>query len=163
MASSRTASVKPETLPLTYLATFLGLRVNELIMQRGREAGFADFRDSHGFVIQHLIDTDRTITELAGRMEVTQQAASKVVADMHALGIVEITRTDDRRERRVRLSERGWAGVKLARRTRREIERRLSGKVGGKRYEAARTVILECLRALGGVDRVRTRQIRPPA
>jgi DNA-binding MarR family transcriptional regulator len=142
---------------------FLGLRVNELIVERGRGAGFAGLRESHGFVIQHLIDADRTITELADRMAVTQQAASKTVADMQALGIVDIVRTEDRRERRVRLSKQGWKGVQLARRARRDIDARLSRAVGQKRYGAAKAVILDCLDVLGGVERIRTRRIRPPA
>src|SRR5262245_3908345 len=71
---SRPASVNPDgpidpsALPLTHLAMFLGLRVNELIVERGRAAGFRQFRESHGFVIQHLIESERTITELANRM-----------------------------------------------------------------------------------------------
>ena len=61
-------STEPGTLPLTHLAFFVGLRANELIVERGRATGLPGFRESHGFVIQHLIESDRTITELAGRM-----------------------------------------------------------------------------------------------
>ena len=65
-------------------------------------AGFQNVRQSPGCVIQHLIEAYRTISELARRMEVTQQAASKVVAEMVGLGILESVVAEDRRVRQVR-------------------------------------------------------------
>jgi hypothetical protein len=53
----------------------LGLRINELVAARLAAEGFGNVKESHGYVIQHLIDEDRSITELANRMEVSQQAA----------------------------------------------------------------------------------------
>ena len=70
----------PAALDLAYLGLFLGLRVNELVMDRMAASGFTNVRESHGFVIQHLIDAERTITELAELMEVTQQAYDDYVA-----------------------------------------------------------------------------------
>ena len=55
-------------------------------------------------------------------MEVTQQAASKVIAQMLNSGILESTHDEDRRAKRIRLSERGWQSVKLARKERSKIE-----------------------------------------
>jgi DNA-binding MarR family transcriptional regulator len=91
---------------LGYLAFFLGLRVNELVMQRTAKAGFKEVRESHGFVIQHLIESERTITELARRMEVTQQAASKIVAELIRLRVVEAVSAKDRRAKRISLTRR---------------------------------------------------------
>jgi DNA-binding MarR family transcriptional regulator len=113
-------------------------------------------------VIQHLVEQDRSITELAQRMEVTQQAASKTVAELAELGIVELSPSDDRRAKTVKLSERGWAGVQFARRARRQIERRLIGAAGAARYSEAKTIVADCLKALGGMQRVRTRRVLPP-
>ena len=73
-------------LDLGYLAFFLGLRVNQLVLEQMHAAGFDNVRESHGYVIQRLIEEERTITELARRMEVTQQAASKFVAELVVLG-----------------------------------------------------------------------------
>src|SRR5262245_13866240 len=87
----RSADHLPPHLDLAHLAFFLGLRVNELVLERGRKAGYRGLRESHGFVIQHLIDGDRSITELGRRMEVSQQAASKAVAELVTLGYVERT------------------------------------------------------------------------
>jgi DNA-binding MarR family transcriptional regulator len=96
-----------------------------------RAAGLEQVRESHGYLIQHLIDNDRTITELARRMEVTQQAASKAVAELTALGVLEVLPGLDRREKTVRLSDRGWTLIRMGRRIRRGIERRLIRLAGG--------------------------------
>lgn len=146
-------------LDLGYLSLFLGLRVNELVVERLRSAGFADARQSHGYVIQHLMEQDRTITELAQRMEVTQQAASKVVAQMIGLGILESIVSNDRRARMIRLSQRAWQSVKLARRERRKIESRLVKTIGPRQHDAARKTILKALDELGGLERIQSRRV----
>src|SRR5262245_15985457 len=156
------AAVVLEQLDLAYLGLFLGMRVNELVVERGRAAGFADIRDSHGYVIQHLIDTERTITDIARRMAVTQQAASKAVADLVRLGLVDVTASTDRRERRIRLSRRGWQAVRFARRTRSRIDARLIALVGRSDYRRVKRVLITCLDALGGVEQIRQRRIRAP-
>jgi len=149
-------------LDLGYLALFLGLRINEIVMRRMRAAGFHELRESHGYVIQHLIEGQRSVTELARRMEVTQQAASKVVAELVRLGVLDILPAQDRRSKKVRLSDRGWNAVRLGRRIRAQIARRLIKAAGPRAYENAREILSGCLEALGGFGRVRTRRIRPP-
>lgn len=157
----RPAPVVPAGLDLGYLALFLGLRFNELVAAQLAGKGFGDIRESHGYVIQHLIDQDRTITELAGRMEVTQQAASKVVAELIKLGALEVAVARDRRTKRIRLSRRGWRAVKLARKVRAQIEKRLMKAVGLTRYDEAKRILLRALDELGGVERIQSRRIRP--
>ena len=149
-------------LDLGYRALFLGLRVNQLVMERLHAAGFRNVRESHGYVIQHLIEADRSITELARRMEVTQQAVSKVVAELAEIGILDIVSGADRRAKRVRLSRRGWEVVRLGRRVRRQIEKRLIRASGAKQYETAKSILSAYLEALGGMDRIQSRQIRQP-
>ena len=149
-------------LDLGYLSLFLGLRVNQLVMERMRAAGFQQVRESHGYLIQHLIESDRTITDLARRMEITQQATSKAVAELVTLGVLELVVGSDRREKTVRLSNRGWTLVRLGRRARRGIERRLIRTAGREEYGQAKSVLTACLDALGGTERVRSRRILPP-
>ena len=149
-------------LDLGYLSLFLGLRVNQLVMERMRAAGFQQVRESHGYLVQHLIDCDRTITELARRMEITQQATSKAVAELVTLGVLELIVGSDRREKTVRLSNHGWTLVRLGRRVRRGIERRLIRIAGREEYGLAKSVLTACLDALGGTERVRSRRVLPP-
>ena len=149
-------------LELPYLGFFLGLRVNELVMEQTWKAGFKGVRQSHGYVIQHLIESDRTITELAKRMDVTQQAASKMVAELIHLRLVEAVTDKDRRAKRIRLAQRGRACVQLGRGLRARIEKRLIRSAGGKNYEHAKATLLNCLQVLGGIERIRSRRIRAP-
>ena len=163
--SRRAARRRPidiSQLDLAHLAFFLGLRVNELVVAGGRDKGFRGFRESHGFVVQHLIEADRSISELAARMDVTQQAASKAVAELAGLGYVEIHVAGDRRERRVALSKRGWKAVLFARQTRKRIHGRLRRAIGGDEYERARSILVRCLDVLGGIERIQARRVRPP-
>lgn len=153
--------VVPAELDLGYLGLFLGLRINELVVESLASAGFRKAKQSHGYVVQHLIERDRTITELANRMEVTQQAASKMVAEMVEIGILESVVAEDRRARRIRLSRRGWQSVRLARKARRRVEARLIARTGVAYGEARRT-LLECLTELGGLRRIESRRVREP-
>jgi len=161
-SSEKTDAPLLPQLDLGYLALFLGLRVNELVMDRMAAAGFTRVRESHGFVIQHLVEEERTITELAARMQVTQQAASKVVAELIELGALEAAAGEDRRAKRIRLSKKGWQVVRLGRQERRRIDSRLRAATGDRNYEAARAILRECLSALGGVERIESRRIRQP-
>jgi DNA-binding MarR family transcriptional regulator len=155
----------PEIMPrldLGYAAFFLGLRVNQLVTERMHARGFSGVRESHGYLIQHLIEKERSITELAQRMEVTQQAASKAVAELAKLGILEMSQAEDARAKSVRLSALGWKAVREGRRIRRSIERRLIHVAGTESYDRAHATLSACLKALGGVERVRSRRILPP-
>jgi DNA-binding MarR family transcriptional regulator len=156
------ARVDPSRLDLAYLGFFLGLRVSELVLEKGAAAGFRGMRESHGYVVQHLIESDRSITELARRMNVSQQAASKSIAELVRHGVVESRPSSDRRARRIRLTKRGWDAVRLSRRARRAIEARLQRAVGDKSYDEAKHTLLACLDVLGGLSGVRTRRIRSP-
>ena len=157
----KSSAVVPARLDLAYLGLFLGLRVNELVTERMAGKGFGAVRESHGYVIQHLIEKDRSITELAARMEVTQQAASKVVAELLRLGVIEAVAAEDRRSKRIRLSRRGWQAVKIARKLRTQIEGRLITALGADKYEEAKQALLQCLEKMGGTDRIKSRRIRP--
>ena len=149
-------------LDLSHLCFFLGLRVNQLVMERTLKAGFTGVRESHGYLVQHLIESERTITALAKRMDVTQQAASKMVAELIRLGIVEAIPAKDRRAKRIRLSKRGWRCVQLGRRARTGIDNLLIRTTGRNSYQNTKSTLLTCLRALGGIERIRSRRVRAP-
>lgn len=150
-------------LDLGYLALFVGYAFNQAVQAKLEERGFSGLRQSHGFVIQHLIDAPRTIGELAARLEVTQQAASKSVAELEALGYVERSPDEaDARIRRVRLSERGQEVVAFTRRTRAALERRLAARHGESALAQTRALLAEVLESLGGAAAVRARRVTMP-
>jgi DNA-binding MarR family transcriptional regulator len=144
------------------LAFFLGLRINELVIGKMRKAGFGRVRESHGYLIQHLIGGGGTISELAERMGVSQQAGSKMVAELARLGVLDVSRGADRRARRVRLSALGWQIVRLTRQTRKKIADTLARQIGKRRYEKARRLMFEALDMLGGMEAIAKRRVRAP-
>ncbi len=159
---TETPAVKLEELDLGYLALFVGMRINELTLEAVHEAGFAGLRHAHGFVFQHLMEGPRSISELAALLEVTQQAASKTVAELEQLGFIEKTPSEDARVRRVRLSARGRAAVEKGRASRDELQKRFERIHGKRAIEDARELLAKVLTSLGGAEAVRSRRIRMP-
>ncbi|AQZ60756.1 Transcriptional regulator, MarR family [[Actinomadura] parvosata subsp. kistnae] len=157
-------SVDLYELDLGTLALFVGSAAAEAVQKELAAHGFDGLRVSHGYVFQHLVeDLPRTIGELARKMEVTQQAASKVVAELEGLGYVErVPDPRDARIRRVRLTGRGHAAVGAARRARAAQEERLVARGGRERLEECRAVLAELLEELSGAGAVRRREVRPP-
>jgi DNA-binding MarR family transcriptional regulator len=166
MARSRAAdapTVDPAGLDLGYLALFVGHAVNAAVQDALAGRGHGDLRTSHGFVFQHLVAGARTIGELAERMAVTQQAASKTVAELEGLGYVERTAdAGDARVRRIALSARGRAAIAAGRKARAALERRLEARCGAAAIAAARRTLVAALDELGGADAVRARRVVAP-
>jgi DNA-binding MarR family transcriptional regulator len=154
------------TLGIGYLGQFLGQRINEMVLDDCKRKGFVEMRVSHGYVIQHLVEESapvaRTGTELARRMGVTQQAASKAVSELARLGVVEVSRAADRRAKEIRLTAQGWKGVQCARSSRSRIEAKLANRVGKQGYDKAREVLQACMKVVGGIERIRSRRVRQP-
>ena len=116
-----------------------------------------------GVVFQHLVPGPRTIGTLAERLGVSQQAASKAVADLERRGYVRrAADPDDGRARIVALTDRGEDAIAAGRRHRAAVERELAEQLGAERVEAARQTLVDALEALGGSAAVRGRRVRPP-
>ena len=149
-------------LDLAQLSLFVGQRADALVLARLHARGFAGLRVSHGYLIQHVVANERSITELAARMGVSQQAASKAVRELVELGYLALTKGSDARQRTVGLSPRGREALRNARTVRRALERRLLRDMSASAVGAARTVLTTMLQQLGGAEAVHTRSVREP-
>ena len=141
-----------------------GLALTAETVRRLHAAGFADLRTAHGFVVQHVVTGPRPVGEIAERMGVTQQAVSKSVGELVALGYLE--RLPDREDGRVRLiglSERGRAAVETTRRIRAEVEAELTAVLGADQAAALHTAATAALEWAGGGDAMRSRRVPPPS
>ena len=156
-----TSDVDLAGLDLGYLALFVGMRVNELLLAKLHAAGYDDARHAHGYIFQHLITGPRTITELAGLLDVSQQAASKQVAELIELGYLASAPSRDRRARQISLSARGHACIALSRQVRAKLEHQLVAKHGAA-LARTRALLATILDELGGAPAVRARQVRTP-
>lgn len=157
------SSLEPGDLDTGTLALFVGFAAAALVQDAVAEDGFTGLRFSHGYVFQHLIEGSPTVGELAEKLDMTQQGASKAVAELERLGYVERAADPrDARIRRIRLTGRGRAAVAAARRARRSVEERLERRCGAERLAASRAVLVELLDELGGTAAARRREVRPP-
>ncbi|MET9792100.1 MarR family winged helix-turn-helix transcriptional regulator [Streptomyces canus] len=85
-------------------------RINEGVVARGFEA-----RPAWGFAFTRLAPDGATVTELAGHLGVTKQAASQLVDEIVRKGYAERRpHPVDARARLVVLTERGWACTRAA-------------------------------------------------
>jgi len=145
------------------LGQFVGLCFDREVLAALERAGFAEVCSSHGYVVQRLLEGPHSVSALARQLGVTQQAVSKQVAEMTALGLVEPAAPGtDARERRVQLSKRGHACVARSRQTRKKVSRRLEAALGVKALADLERTLTRALTALGGMDAVQRRRVRPP-
>jgi DNA-binding MarR family transcriptional regulator len=124
--------------------------------------GCVGIRYSDGFVFQHLVPGPITIGDLAKRLQVTQQGASKAVADLESRGyVMRVVSPADDRVRLVSLTDLGWRavdGARTARRRARTDLRRMLGREGERQFTEA---LLRLTARLGGFDALKERRLLP--
>jgi DNA-binding MarR family transcriptional regulator len=153
----------PGDADLSLASLFAGWALADELQRRLAADGLGDLRFADGFVFQHLVGGPQTIGALAERLDVTQQAVSKAVADLERRGYVARSPDpDDARARRVALTERGEAAIAGGRRHRAAIEAGLAERLGARRVEGARRLLVDVIRDLGADVAVRRRRVRPP-
>lgn len=115
-----------------------------------RAAGIDDMRAAFGFVIRALAERDRTLTELATTLDVTKQAAIKVVDEMEARGFLRRAPDPaDRRRKLLSLTDKGRAVREAALAASRQMEAELAAELGGADVEAMRRALLTLLERHG--------------
>lgn len=145
------------------LALFAGFAATSAVQDELAAHGFPDLRMSHGYVFQHLLHARPTIGDLAEKLDMTQQGASKAVAELERLGYTErLPDPHDARIRRVTLTPRGHEAVAAARHARAALEERLRQRFGTTALDAARALLADLLDTLGGAAAVQRREVRPP-
>ena len=158
---SESPDLSAADLPLA--ALFAGWVMADEVQRRIAADGMDDLRFADGFVFQHLVPGPLAIGELGERLGVTQQGASKAVADLERRGYVErIAGADDGRVRKVSLTGRGRAAIASGREHRAALEAELAERLGPRRVESARRLLVEAGTALGAGTAVRGRRVRPP-
>lgn len=120
-------------------------------------------RESDGYVFQHLVPGPIPVTNLAERLGVTQQAASKAVADLERRGLlVRQPDPEDGRVRLVALSDRGWRAVEGARAARQAMAAEVVALLGADRSERFQHDLADVLDHFGGLEVLLTRRLRAP-
>lgn len=145
------------------LASLAGTAAARDVLTAMAADGHDGVRVSHGYVFQRLLEGEPTIGELAAALGITQQGASKHVAELERLGYAErIPDAADQRTRRVRITALGRQAIDAGRRARAALEARLIAACGIDDVAAARRT-LAALLELTGEDRAATaRRASPP-
>ncbi|MEU4197545.1 MarR family transcriptional regulator [Kribbella sp. NPDC026611] len=150
-------------LDLSLVSLFAGWALADEVQRRLTLEGFGDARFADGVVFQHLVGGPVTITTLAEKLGVTQQSASKTVADLQTRRYVaRRTDPDDARAKQVHLTDHGHAVIAAARKHRATIDRELRNSLGDQQVEEARQLLSEVIDRLGASPALRARAVRPP-
>jgi len=153
-----------EDLDVGLLAMFVGLSSAEQTSAALAEAGFGDLRFSHGFLIQHLVVTSRTVTDLAALQGISVQAISKVVKELAAMGYVTLEPDpNDGRARQVVLTARARDAINASRVARVALDDALRTALGVRRHQQLHRSLVDALDALGGAEGVELRRVRLPS
>lgn len=149
-----------DQLDLPALVTLSGPALTAHVVQRLALEGFAGVKASHGYVVQRLLVDQPTTTALARSLGMTQQGASKQVADLTALGYAErVPVAGDQRTRTVRLTDHGHAMVAATRRIRAELEHEVAVAVGEDDVAAAKRTLVALVEVLGLSGHVADRSV----
>jgi DNA-binding MarR family transcriptional regulator len=158
---------QPDPLPLerdpALAVQVLARQLATSTMDDVRAAVSATVRESDGYVFQHLVPGPLTVGELADRLGITQQGASKALLDMERRGLVERTADPaDRRVRRVALTPAALDAVHAARRSRERFAATVESVLGPRRATTFRRALLDLLAATGADATVERRAVRAP-
>jgi DNA-binding MarR family transcriptional regulator len=144
------------------LLTALHAGATAAVTRRLDDAGFADLRPAHGYVFQHLVEGPARVTELARKLGMTAQGASKSVIELERMGYV-LRQSDpaDQRNRPVTLTERGWEAIEAARAARAAVNAELMAAAGSDAGEELMALLRRLAERTGGLRELLLRRLRP--
>jgi DNA-binding MarR family transcriptional regulator len=121
-------------------------RLADDLQMRMAAAGFTNLRPAHHQVLAHVPPEGIRLTALAERARITKQAMAELVGDLVRLGYLRrATDPDDRRAKRIELTDRGAKSAAAARRALAAIETELGERITPKRLRQLRRALLGAL------------------
>jgi DNA-binding MarR family transcriptional regulator len=132
----------PEPLDFGVLLNVAFVAFKEALDADLAAAGFADIGTSFGYVFRLLDEAPCNLSELAVQLGMSAPGALKVVDDMVAKGYVSRSAdADDRRVKRLELTQRGRAALGRARSFHDKYEQALVQRLGMRQVAAARKLL----------------------
>ena len=114
------------------------------MLARLHQRGYDDLDAAHLQVFQYPGPQDARPTELAARLRMTKQALNYLLGELERLGYLERRPDpDDLRAKRVVLTRRGRAVVRVIREAVGEVEGAWAERLGAERFAELRTLLLE--------------------
>lgn len=146
-------------LPLARLSALVYRSLIDDLHAHLRARGWRDVRPSYGFVLLEARRRSLGVTDVARLMEVTKQAASKLVDAMVTAGYLREVAVDDARARQVTLAPRGRRLLGAVEEIYAELEAAWARVIGAARVEALRADLRAVLEARHGA----LPSVRPPS
>ena len=147
---------------LVLLFTALHAACDAEVVRRIAADGFDDLRPAHGYVFQHLVPGPIAISELARRLGMTPQGASKLAIELERFGYVaRQTDPSDRRSHAVTLTERGWAAIESGRAARAAVTAELRVTLGEPAADRLVSSLQHLAEHTGGLRTLLARRLRP--
>lgn len=132
----------PEPLDFGVLLNVAFVSFKEALDADLAAAGFDDIGSSFGYVFRLLAQAPCNLSELAAQLGMSAPGALKVVDDMVAKGYVSRSAdADDRRVKRLELTDRGRAALGRARSFHAKYEQALVQRLGTRQVAAARKLL----------------------
>ena len=116
---------------------------------------FQDLRPSHGNVMEQLeLEDGLRLTDLAVRAGMTAQSMGELVDDLEGKGYLERRPDpDDRRAKRIYLTDRGRENARVAKQATADVEASLAALLGEQRYQNLRRTLRDIIAARAADDR----------
>jgi DNA-binding MarR family transcriptional regulator len=145
------------------LSGVVGDAATELVLTRLAAEGFGDVRTTHGYVFQAVLGGDRSTTDVARRLGVSVQAASKWVIELERAGYLRRSPSaEDGRTRAIELTDRGRELIAASRRARRDVAADLADGLGERDAAQLAALLRRAAEHLGRTDAIGRRRLRPP-
>lgn len=118
--------------------------VQQHMLDRLHERGFDDFDRAYFTVFRYGITPGARPTDVAAQVGVSKQALNYLLRELERRGYLRREpHPDDRRSKRIVLTERGLAAVGVIRDAVGEMEAAWAGRLGPKRFALLRDMLLE--------------------
>ena len=138
------ASAEPPPPLLGALLRMPGDAVRRRIVADLHAAGFTDLGESHMVVLRYPGPQGRRPSDLADELGMSKQAVNYLLGGLERAGYVRrADDPDDRRSRRVELTDRGEAVRQTIRATVADIEVELAAELGDRAFHQLRALLLE--------------------
>ena len=112
------------------------------MLERLHERGFGDFDAAYLNVFQYPGPQGERPSDLAARLRISKQALNYLLRELERLGYVERRPDpDDLRAKRIMLTPRGQAAVKVIREAVAETESEWAQRLGDRRFTQLRTLL----------------------
>jgi DNA-binding MarR family transcriptional regulator len=118
--------------------------VQARMLERLHERGFDDLDAAHMNVFQYPGPEGARPSELSARLRMTKQALNYLLGELERLGYLERRADpDDLRSKRVVVTRRGNAAIRVIREAVAEMEAEWSKQLGAKRFAQLRSLLQE--------------------